>query len=1169
MPDRRREDGREQRLKEQFHGASPSRHVGILGYWHKVEFFIPYDLQRQVLEDKDAEWSVRPLSAAQLAALSPQALWSAPVPEGRKLSGFDVYLGVFDKAELADVTRRVISASLSPSEAFDQDERGELEGLTCSASIRVGADGSPLLDDLAVSTVPWALGRIARQGLDGLDFDAFRADLEALKRDVRSFRASLPRSPDAAGQDSPPLSAAELLALLRIIVAWSGHAPAADDARAPVVVVRAKSVEDKAKPGADAAKGPPKVGSTAEGEDEDDDGEAAGDTEISILNSFFADDIARAIASIERGTAGTALRTYLTPGAEAARLDLYQAAGRRELAERLRPRHLNAGHWPDNPAHAMSLMQQFAINSVFERLDRGGILSVNGPPGTGKTTLLRDLVAENVVRRARALGRCGTAADAFQRDRATVSFEGVPDCTVAVLKDELTGFEMVVASSNNAAVENISRDLPRNKSLGKPAPAGQAGWRDASGQARVGYLQPVARNLSERNGKGAYELPRASDDDSWGLVACALGNKRNRDAFVRGLRFAGPKPNEKPPKGYDPARHQSIWHWRAAYSGPSFAEAKRAVSAADDSCSETLARLEQYAGLQHRLAGVTQASFIATAVDALAAATHAVEAAEQEYARLDEEWALSQRQLELLQAEEALIEKSRPGWWARLRDRKAQRAHDAELAANRQEQGRWIRRRYEVEPTRTAAKRLLAQAESAAVQAEAALAAREREWAGALRQREELAKQFPQAAEPPHLDELESDRWQIQGLWHSALVNEQRSALFVAALQLHEAWLAEVLKTGAGFGANIVALCHLLDGRRLQGPGDAALTLWRSLFMLVPVVSSTFASFARQFRHLGADSLGWLFIDEAGQAVPQAAVGALWRARRAVVVGDPLQIEPVFTVPIKLLEALEKTSRLPADMDVSPHRVSVQKLADEANPIGAWVGADDRRQWIGCPLRVHRRCVDPMFSIANDIAYDGKMIFFAPGDPRARLPPGDSLDTGPSAWVHAPGPASDKQVVDAQVDLVQQAVLALFTRTGKPPPIYVISPFKRIKQALVHRLKERDLWVKAAGGQVQPPTAAELRHWCKERIGTVHTFQGKEESIVWLVLGCDARSIGAAQWAAGKPNLLNVAVTRAKHRCVLIGDEALWGGLRNFTAAHARRLPRITPPQFLQRVSPP
>lgn len=1116
----------------------------ILHFWHQVEFFIPFDLEQQVLQAHDADWAVQRWSAAGLRRAD-QPLWHPALPPGRQLTGFDLYFGVFDKAELADVIRAVLRDAAAPDDDLEQDERGGLEGLTCMAKLRAGPAGELLLDDVSVSTAPWALGRIQHdeRKLAALDFGAFQVGIKALEERLLEFRSERTRAALSrqAGAGVLPLSADDLLALQAIFADWAGFQPGQRPG-APAIVVHVRSTEiRRKKSGAPADPAP----------DEDDDDGADDALEIGILNSFFAQDIARAIGTQERGALGPALAAYLgTPPVEK-RVDLYGAAGRDAILRALAPARLPAGHWLDEPAHALSLMQQFAVNGIFERLDEGGIFSVNGPPGTGKTTLLRDVFAEVVTRRARVLAGFAHAGEAFDGIAVAVDFQDAGRCHVRRLRKELTGFEMVVASSNNAAVENLSRDLPKAKALGKA-------WRDEDGAAKAGYLQTVAHNIAARTAKGDYAT-LAPDDVPWGLVACALGNKRNRSTFAFRLGVDESKA-ERPAKGFDRERHQSLWSWRDTYRGPRFADARAAFHAADTAVRDRGALLDLYADVCTRMRGHTRASFCADAAAALAQATRARDDARAALDDCAREQALCHAQMESLRADAALIEQGRPAWWLRWFQRARERATQADLADNRRQQRDWLARRRASDSAHHEADGRLRDAVSAHARAQQALVKREQDWDALETEHAQLAAAFPQMAQPASAADLEQPRWQVEGLWHDATLNALRSTLFAAALALHEAWLAEVLKSGGGFGPNVVALSHLLGGKRLQ-QREHALALWQSLFMIVPVVSSTFASIASQFRDLGADSLGWLFIDEAGQAVPQAAVGALWRARRAVVVGDPLQIEPVFTVPIRLIDALARSAGLPPARPVEPHLVSVQTLADEANTAGAWIEAQGAPQWIGSPLRVHRRCVDPMFTLANQIAYQGKMIFFDQRDPAARRPPAASLDLGPSAWVDLGGTARDKQVVPEQVELVCRAIAALTLRTGELPALYVISPFRRIKEALARKLSDPDAWPDGA-----QPAPRVLREWCRARIGTVHTFQGKEESLVWMVLGCDVQTRGAAAWAAGKPNLLNVALTRARHRFFLIGDAGLWGGLPYFAEASPALLPRIRPDVFLRRV---
>ena len=68
----------------------------------------------------------------------------------------------------------------------------------------------------------------------------------------------------------------------------------------------------------------------------------------------------------------------------------------------------------------------------------------------------------------------------------------------------------------------------------------------------------------------------------------------------------------------------------------------------------------------------------------------------------------------------------------------------------------------------------------------------------------------------------------------------------------------------------------------------------------------------------------------------------------------------------------------------------------------------------------------------------------------------------------------------------------------------------------------------------------EIKLWLDNNCGTIHTFQGKEADEVIITLGCDKKNKKAVTWASKKPNILNVAVSRAKYRITIIGDKDLW-----------------------------
>jgi superfamily I DNA and/or RNA helicase len=130
-----------------------------------------------------------------------------------------------------------------------------------------------------------------------------------------------------------------------------------------------------------------------------------------------------------------------------------------------------------------------------------------------------------------------------------------------------------------------------------------------------------------------------------------------------------------------------------------------------------------------------------------------------------------------------------------------------------------------------------------------------------------------------------------------------------------------------------------------------------------------------------------------------------------------------------------------------------------------------------------------------------------------------------SAWLDVRGGASDGAwVPDEGERLVALLRRLINTHQASRDDIFLISPFRDV----VRQLR----------------SIGDAHGLNRARIGTVHTTQGKEASVVIMVLGGGAA--GARDWAASKPNLLNVAVSRAKARFYVIGDRKDWSARRHF-----------------------
>ncbi len=329
--------------------------------------------------------------------------------------------------------------------------------------------------------------------------------------------------------------------------------------------------------------------------------------------------------------------------------------------------------------------------------------------------------------------------------------------------------------------------------------------------------------------------------------------------------------------------------------------------------------------------------------------------------------------------------------------------------------------------------------------------------------------------------------------------NDVRVKLFIKALEVTREF---IYKYSYEISNNLTILYHMLKGKQVYQ--TKKINVLNNLFLIVPVISTTLASVSKLFDGVYEEEIGNLIIDEGGQALPYSTVGALYRAKKVLCLGDPAQLEPIINVSPSLLEKLADNFNV--DRKFVMHNsliASTQTLLDSVSEFYGTINDEV----VGCPLLIHRRCNQETFNISNEISYGNSMIYFK-DEVESKLPK--------SGWINVKSCNYRNHSSIEEKNTLAEFIKNLNVKYSlNDNDYYIITPF---------RSTENDV-------KGYP-------------IGTIHKMQGREKKVIILLLGGSSNE--AISWACSKPNLLNVAVTRAKERLYIIGDYDKWGNKQFF-----------------------
>lgn len=285
---------------------------------------------------------------------------------------------------------------------------------------------------------------------------------------------------------------------------------------------------------------------------------------------------------------------------------------------------------------------------------------------------------------------------------------------------------------------------------------------------------------------------------------------------------------------------------------------------------------------------------------------------------------------------------------------------------------------------------------------------------------------------------------------------------------------------------------------------------------------ATTAMSARQFRPTPA-LFDLVVIDEAAQCTIPAILPLLFRAKRALIIGDPRQLQPVVTLSER--EDLEQQDRA---------GLSRRWLKDRALTFTRHSTYDAFAQSAGFAylLDEHYRCHPDIIGPANRQVYQGRLTVLT--DPRRLKAQADPA----LRWRHVSGTfqrgysGSGSNPVEVDEVVRQVADSSAMFPTAK---IGVVTPLALQERALQAALRK-------AGFATNEVTC-----------GTIHKFQGSERDIMVIsAVGANGIQGPTRNWLVNQTNLWNVAITRAQSQLIIVGDQSWWSGQRGLLAAVAQ-----------------
>jgi hypothetical protein len=321
--------------------------------------------------------------------------------------------------------------------------------------------------------------------------------------------------------------------------------------------------------------------------------------------------------------------------------------------------------------------------------------------------------------------------------------------------------------------------------------------------------------------------------------------------------------------------------------------------------------------------------------------------------------------------------------------------------------------------------------------------------------------------------------------------------------------------------------------------GASGSSILRDVSLIFPVWASTLQSIRNLLPYPDSGCINRLIVDEAGMIPLHQLFPALVRCNKAMIVGDPLQLEPIVPFNQSMIEQYHSRAFIERGLSDTDYERYSPTAIETATAYHRAAEVFDESQKAGTAiiLSEHHRCVPRIITFCDRLCRYNLNI---------KTPEKESKLGSNLIAYHVEG--NYKQHINLQeIEAINSLVKYLIesgysvSAPNDDNEIGIISPYRAQADALYLSLH------------------SSYPDFTRESIGTVHTFQGGQKSVIILSTR-QCRATDSFWFINRRPNLLNVTVSRAQELFILVGNLELLkqsGGYMRMLVEHIQRFGEI------------